>query len=140
MTSNKLFVYGSLRSGFKNPSYNYLSQYFEYSGIGKTKGMFFNNDNIPVAVSCIEENFIVGEIYTLKNEYEFSWAFEQLDDYEGLHVLPGEQPLYQRKLIEVIGEGEIETAWVYWYNGCVDGLQKIDTEDLLEFLKRENNN
>ena len=140
MTSNKLFVYGSLRSGFKNPSYNYLSQYFEYSGIGKTKGMFFNKENIPVAVSCEEENFIIGEIYTLKNEDEFSWAFEQLDDYEGLHVLAGEQPLYQRKLIEVISEGKIENAWVYWYNGNVEGLQKIDTEDLLEFLKKENNN
>ena len=139
-TSNKLFVYGSLRSGFKNPSYNYLSQYFEYSGIGKTKGMFFNKENIPVAVSCEEEIFIVGEIYTLKNEDEFSWAFEQLDDYEGLHVLAGEQPLYQRKLIQVISEGKIENAWVYWYNGSVEGLQKIETEDLLEFIKKENNN
>ena len=133
-------MYGSLRSGFKNPAYNYLSQYFEYSGIGKTKGIFFNNENIPVAVSCEEENFIVGEIYTLKNKDEFSWAFEQLDDYEGLHVLPGEQPLYQRKLIEVMSEGKTETAWVYWYNGSVDGLQKIETEDLLDFIKKENNN
>ena len=102
--------------------------------------MFFNNENIPVAVSCEEENFIVGEIYTLKNEDEYSWAFEQLDDYEGLHVLAGEQPLYQRKLVEVMCDGKIETAWVYWYNGSVEGLQKIETEDLLEFIKKENNN
>ena len=139
-TSNKLFIYGSLRIGFKNEDYNYLSQYFTYSDTGKTKGIFFNKENIPVAVSSEEENFIVGDIYTLKNEDEFSWAFEQLDDYEGLHVMPGEQPLYQRKLVEVMADGKIETAWVYWYNGNVDGLQKIDTEDLLEFLKEENNN
>ena len=93
-----------------------------------------------MAVSCTEENFIIGEIFTLKNEEEFSWAFEQLDDYEGLHVLPGEQSLYQRKLVEVISEGKTETSWVYWYNGNVEGLQKIETEDLLEFLKNENNN
>jgi gamma-glutamylcyclotransferase (GGCT)/AIG2-like uncharacterized protein YtfP len=133
-TINKLFVYGSLRSGFKNPAYAYLTAYFEYSGEAKTKGIFYEKQNVPVAVGTTENNFIIGEVYTLKNEDEFSWAFEQLDDYEGLHVLPNEQPLYERKIIEIIQNGVAENAWVYWYNGNIDGLPKIETEDLLQYL------
>jgi gamma-glutamylcyclotransferase (GGCT)/AIG2-like uncharacterized protein YtfP len=135
---NKLFVYGSLRSGFKNPAYAYLTAYFEYSGEAKTKGIFYEKQNVPIAVATTENNFIIGEVYTLKNEDEFSWAFEQLDDYEGLHVLPNEQPLYQRKTIEIIQNGVAENAWVYWYNGNIDGLPKIETEDLLEYLTAKN--
>jgi gamma-glutamylcyclotransferase (GGCT)/AIG2-like uncharacterized protein YtfP len=137
-TINKLFVYGSLRSGFKNPAYAYLTAYFEYSGEAKTKGVFYEKQNVPVAVATTENNFIIGEVYTLKNEDEFSWAFEQLDDYEGLHVLPNEQPLYERKIIEIIQNGVAENAWVYWYNGNIDGLPKIETEDLLEYLTAKN--
>jgi gamma-glutamylcyclotransferase (GGCT)/AIG2-like uncharacterized protein YtfP len=138
-TTHKLFVYGSLRSGFKNDAYNYLTSYFEYSGEAKAKGLFFEKENIPVAVSTTENKFIVGEVYTLKNEEEFSWAFEQLDDYEGLHVLPNEQPLYKREIIEIIQNDIIDSAWVYWYNGSIETLPSIETEDLLQYLSTKNN-
>ncbi len=133
-TTNKLFVYGSLRKGFKNPAYEYLSSYFTYSGEGKVKGIFYEKENILVAVPTNEKHYLVGEIYTLNNLDEFSWAFEQLDDYEGLHVLAGEQPLYQRKLVEVIQNDKLETVWVYWYNGRVEGLPRVETGDLLQYV------
>lgn len=138
-TVNKLFVYGSLRNGFKNPAYAYITAYFEYVGEAKTKGLFYEKENVPVAVPTTENNFIIGEVYCIKNEAEFAWAFEQLDDYEGLHVLPNEQPLYQRKIIHIIQNGVAENAWVYWYNGNIDGLPKIDTEDLLQYFSKKNN-
>lgn len=138
-TINKLFVYGSLRNGFKNPAYAYITAYFEYSGEAKTKGLFYEKTNVPIAVPTSENNFIIGEVYSLKNEAEFTWAFEQLDDYEGLHVLPNEQPLYRREIIEIIQNGNVENAWVYWYNGDIAGLQRIETEDLLEYFNNKNN-
>jgi gamma-glutamylcyclotransferase (GGCT)/AIG2-like uncharacterized protein YtfP len=137
-TINKLFVYGSLRNGFKNPAYTYITAYFEYSGEAKTKALFYEIENVPVAVPTIDDNFIIGEVYTLKNYEEFSWAFEQLDDYEGLHVLPNEQPLYKREIIEVTQNGQTENAWVYWYNGSVDALPRIETEDLLQYFNTKN--
>jgi gamma-glutamylcyclotransferase (GGCT)/AIG2-like uncharacterized protein YtfP len=137
-TTYKLFVYGSLRSGFKNPAYAYLTAYFEYSGEAKTKGIFYEKQNVPVAIATIENNFIIGEVYTLKNEEEFSWAFEQLDDYEGLHVMPNEQPLYKREIIAITQNGVEDKVWVYWYNGNTDGLPKIETEDLLQYLNTKN--
>lgn len=138
MKTNKLFVYGSLRNGFKNPAYAYITTYFEYSGEAKTKGIFYEKENFPVAIPTTENNFILGEVYSIKNEAEFNWAFEQLDDYEGLHVLPNEQPLYKREIIEIIHKDKLETAWVYWYNGNIDGLPKIETEDLLLYLSTKN--
>jgi gamma-glutamylcyclotransferase (GGCT)/AIG2-like uncharacterized protein YtfP len=137
-TTHKLFVYGSLRSGFKNPAYAYLTAYFEYSGEAKTKGLFYEKQNVPLSVATTENNFIIGEVYTLKNEEEFSWAFEQLDDYEGLHVLPNEQPLYKREIITITQNGVEDKAWVYWYNGNIENLPRIATEDLFEYLTTKN--
>ncbi len=137
--SNKLFVYGSLRKGFKNPAYDYLTSYFTFSAMGKTKGEFFEKNNTPVAVPTVNDNYIVGEIYTLNHVEEFSWAFEQLDDYEGLNVLPGEEPLYVRSLVEVICNNEKILAWAYWYNKSIDGFTKINNNDLLEYLDEKNN-
>ena len=34
----QLFVYGSLRSGFRSPAYEYVSRYFDLLGDAKVKG------------------------------------------------------------------------------------------------------
>jgi gamma-glutamylcyclotransferase (GGCT)/AIG2-like uncharacterized protein YtfP len=137
-TSNKLFVYGSLRKGFKNPAYDYLTSYFSYTAEAITKGEFYESNNLPVAVPTTNDNYIVGEIYTLNHTEEFSWAFEQLDDYEGLNVLPGETPLYVRTLVDVIVNNEVVKAWAYWYNKSIDGFTKINSNDLLKYLSEKN--
>lgn len=133
-----LFVYGSLRSGFTNPAYQYLAQYFSYAGEGIVKGTFYEKNNSPVAVPTTDEHFLVGELYKLNNAEEFSWSFEQLDDYEGIHVLPGEEALYKRALVEVLQNGGTETAWIYWYNKSVADLPKIETGDLHVYLQQKN--
>jgi gamma-glutamylcyclotransferase (GGCT)/AIG2-like uncharacterized protein YtfP len=136
-TPNNLFVYGSLRSGFKNPAYEYLAKYFTYLGEGLVKGRFYDNGIFPVAVATDNDNMIVGELYALKNEDESSWAFEQLDDYEGLHVEPGETALYKRTLELVYQEDKIIPAWIYWFNGSVDKLTPIDSGDLVNYIQQK---
>jgi gamma-glutamylcyclotransferase (GGCT)/AIG2-like uncharacterized protein YtfP len=54
-----LFVYGSLRSGFKNTAYDYLTHYFEYCGEGLVKGKFYDNGLHPVAIPTNNEDMIV---------------------------------------------------------------------------------
>jgi gamma-glutamylcyclotransferase (GGCT)/AIG2-like uncharacterized protein YtfP len=137
-TSHNLFVYGSLRSGFKNPAYEYLARYFTYAGEAMVKGQFFDADSHPVAIPSSNDEMIVGELYTINNEEEFSWAFEQLDDYEGMNVEAGEKPLYKRVLVQVFQEDKIITAWVYWYNGSIEGLPKIETRDLVQYFQQKN--
>ena len=132
-----LFVYGSLRSGFRNPAYEYLTRYFTYKGEAIAQGKFLENGAVPVAIPSTEEKFILGELYTLQNKEEFSWAFVQLDDYEGLNTEPGETPLYKREKVKVYQPGETGEAWIYWYNGITEGLKEIETGDVMKYLQQK---
>jgi gamma-glutamylcyclotransferase (GGCT)/AIG2-like uncharacterized protein YtfP len=134
----QLFVYGSLRSGFHNPAYAYLTKHFNALGDAVTKGRFFLNGEIPVAVPATDDHFLTGELYELKNPSEFSWVFEQIDDYEGMNVMPGETALYRREKVTVFREGSPSTAWIYWFNGPVAGMEEIETGDLIQYLQQKN--
>ncbi|HEY1872155.1 MAG TPA: gamma-glutamylcyclotransferase family protein, partial [Chitinophagaceae bacterium] len=76
---HNLFVYGSLRSGFKSPAYQYVSQFFSFVGNAKVKGKLFDLGSYPAAVPVDEEYFVIGELYTIKHASEFPWAIGQLD-------------------------------------------------------------
>lgn len=135
----QLFVYGSLRSGFRNPAYGYLTKYFRLQGEAVVKGKFFDAGAHPVAVPTTdEESYINGELYIVNNPDEFGWAIEQLDDYEGLNVEAGETALYRRELTEVFQQGKGSTAWIYWYNKPVDGMPPILFGDILKYLQEKN--
>ncbi len=97
----KLFVYGSLRSGFQSPAYDYISHYFSLVGNGKVKGYLYDMGSYPAGVPTNDDAFIIGELYSLNSETEFSWAFSQLDDYEGVSPDDGEPALYGRSLTTV---------------------------------------
>ena len=129
-----LFVYGSLRSGFRSPVYEYISRYFTFLGNSKVKGKLFDLGSYPGAVPSDENSFIIGELYKIKDEAEFSWAIAQLDDYEGVTVETNEVQLYRRELADVFINDEIIPAWIYWYNGEVTGRAVIPSGDVLEYL------
>ena len=136
--SYRLFVYGSLRSGFRNPAYQYLTKYFHCMGEGVVKGKLYDNGSYPVAIPSESESLINGELYLLNNEEEFAWVFEQLDDYEGLNVEDGETPMYTREPVTVFQEGNLYDAWIYWFNGSVNGMKEIATGDVLKYLQQKN--
>jgi gamma-glutamylcyclotransferase (GGCT)/AIG2-like uncharacterized protein YtfP len=133
-----LFVYGSLRSGFRNPVYEYLTRYFKYEGEAVVKGQFFDKGSYPVAVPTAEEHFIQGELYSLHSPEDFSWAFEQLDDYEGINTEAGEKPLYKREPVNVYQNGEMKQAWIYWFNHSVEGFEPMETGDVMKYLQQKN--
>ncbi|RYG44588.1 MAG: gamma-glutamylcyclotransferase [Chitinophagaceae bacterium] len=138
-SNNYLFVYGSLRSGFRNPAYKYLTQFFHLIGEAIVKGRTYYNGTMPVAVPTEDEHFISGELYELNNPDEFEWAIGQLDDYEGLNVMPGEKPKYRRDLVEVSRQGENRQSWIYWYNGDVSGMPEIEAGEVLKYLHNKTN-
>ena len=133
----QLFVYGSLRSGFRSPVYEYISRFFTLVGEAKAKGKLYDLGDYPAAIPVSEDFFILGELYTIKNEQEFSWAMAQLDDYEGLNVEANEERLYQRKITDVFINDLVTTAWVYWYIGDVTGKPVIASGDILEYLNNK---
>jgi gamma-glutamylcyclotransferase (GGCT)/AIG2-like uncharacterized protein YtfP len=142
MTSGvyNLFVYGSLRSGFQSPAYEYISRFFAFAGNAKVKGKLFDLGPYPGGVPSTDDSYIIGELYTIKNEPEFSWAMGQLDDYEGISVEPGETQLYKRELVDVfMDDNSSAFAWIYWYNGSVEGKPLIESGDLIQYLREKNN-
>jgi gamma-glutamylcyclotransferase (GGCT)/AIG2-like uncharacterized protein YtfP len=134
---HNLFVYGSLRSGFHNPAYQYLSQYFNLIGAGIVKGKLFDKSGYPVAIPTSEEKFITGELYAINSAAEFSYAIGQIDDYEGVHVEAGETPLYKREAVTVLQNNRQHTAWIYWFNGSVDGFAEIISGDVLKYMQEK---
>jgi gamma-glutamylcyclotransferase (GGCT)/AIG2-like uncharacterized protein YtfP len=134
----KLFVYGSLRSGFRNPVYAYLTKYFHLMGEAVVKGKLYDLGDFPAAAPTTEEKFISGELYCINNPLEFSWAIGQLDDYEGLNTEEDEIPLYKRVEVIAYKNGEEHKAWIYWYNRDLSGKPVIDSGDLLQYLQQKN--
>ncbi|HMI77159.1 MAG TPA: gamma-glutamylcyclotransferase family protein [Ferruginibacter sp.] len=133
-----LFVYGSLRSGFRNPVYNYLTKYFHLLGEAVVKGKLYDMGEYPVALPTAEEKFISGELYTINDPVEFSWAIAQLDDYEGLNPEEGEQPLYKREEVLAYQDGQPITAWIYWFNGSITNQPEIESGDIMQYLQKKN--
>lgn len=136
--SYQLFVYGSLRSGFRNPAYQYLTKYFHYLGEAVVRGRLYDNGSYPVAIPTLKDYFITGELYELNNIEEFDWAIEQLDDYEGLNTDPGERPAYKRELVHAYREGDQSQAWIYWFNNATENMAVIETGDVLKYLQEKN--
>lgn len=132
-----VFVYGSLRSGFQSPAYEYISRYFKLFGEAKVRGRLFDLGEYPAAIPVQEESFIKGELYIVKSEEEFSWAIAQLDDYEGVFPEPGEPTLYRREIADIYINDAIVPAWIYWYNGDVSGKPVIASGDILEYINKK---
>jgi len=132
----KLFVYGSLRSTFRSQAYEYISRFFSFDGGAKAKGKLFDLGPYPAGVPA-NDGFIVGELYSIRNESEFGWAIGQLDDYEGVSAEPDEIQLFRRELVDVFIENSTTLAWIYWYNGSVEGKPLIESGDLIQYLQQK---
>ena len=133
----QLFVYGSLRSGFRSPAYEYISRYFDLVGEGKVKGELYDLGTYPAARPTDNNKFIIGELYRIRNEKEFAWAIGQLDDYEGVSVDFDEMQLYRREITEVHIDNKVTKAWIYWYVGDVKDKPVIDSGDVLQYMEQK---
>jgi gamma-glutamylcyclotransferase (GGCT)/AIG2-like uncharacterized protein YtfP len=103
----------------------------------KVKGYLYDMGNFPAALPGTDNAFIVGELYELKDTTDFSWAIEQLDDYEGVRPEEGEIPMYRRDLATVYYSDVTTEAWIYWYNGKIEEQPVIPSGDVLQFIHQK---
>ncbi len=130
--SKHLFVYSSLRKGFHQHAYDYITQFFSFVSSAKVKGIVREVNGELFATPGDGNSFIEGELYKLNDEHDFSYVFGQLDDYEGLIVEQGEKPLYRRELISVHKDnGEVIDGWLYWYNGDINADSVLQPGDIV---------
>jgi len=132
-----LFVYGSLRSGFHSDAYEYISRFFHLVGDAKVKGKLYDLGSYPAGVPTHDDSFVIGELYEINEKNEFSWAFGQLDDYEGVNVESDEMQLYRREIAEVYIKDELIHAWIYWYNGDVSGKPVVASGDIIKYMQEK---
>lgn len=121
---NRIFVYGTLMSGFDNPMSRRLRNESLLLGTGFIFGFLYDLNGYPGAVIDPDGRKVHGELYELFNmERSFSW----LDEYE--EGGPDDNPKYQycRHQTMVFFQDNKINAWVYEYIQSTENLRRIES-------------
>jgi gamma-glutamylcyclotransferase (GGCT)/AIG2-like uncharacterized protein YtfP len=127
-TVEHLFVYGTLRRGFRTPMHPLLERYATHCGSAWVHGVLFDLGAYP-GLLCDNraERRVSGELYRLHDPEQL---LRRLDHYEGCS--PGfRQPTeYVREAVRAEGpDGQTVSVWVYLYNLPIGGARRIRSGD-----------
>lgn len=110
--NSHLFVYGTLRKGFR--AHGLLQQlHARFLASGHIQGRLYNLGEYPGAVeSSIRSECVAGEIYFLPRP---AMAFGVLDRFEGYNAANPAFNQFERRMATVSAtDGGEGSAWVYW--------------------------
>jgi gamma-glutamylcyclotransferase (GGCT)/AIG2-like uncharacterized protein YtfP len=124
MTSDLLFVYGTLMRGFDNPMAQLLSRSADFIGEAHCLGRLYLVTHYPGLVLSDETDDVVfGELFRLRRPAEL---LREFDMYEACGEGFAEPTEYVRQMLAVARAGGIVTeAWTYVYNRPVTDLARI---------------
>jgi gamma-glutamylcyclotransferase (GGCT)/AIG2-like uncharacterized protein YtfP len=131
MTSNHLFVYGTLMRGFDHPMAQLLSANADFLGQARCQGRLYLIKHYPGLVLSDDSNDMVfGEVFRLR---ERDALLREFDMYEACGEGFAEPTEYIRQMLSVMREdGAASEAWTYIYNWPVTGLPRIASGRFLE--------
>jgi gamma-glutamylcyclotransferase (GGCT)/AIG2-like uncharacterized protein YtfP len=131
MTSDRLFVYGTLMRGFDHPMAQLLSRSADFIGEARCRGRLYLIKHYPGLVASDDPAEIVfGELYRLRHPEAL---LREFDMYEACGEGFKEPTEYVRRMLSVMSdEGVASEAWTYIYNWPVTGLPRIATGRFLE--------
>ena len=131
MTSDLLFVYGTLMRGFDNPMAQLLSRSADFLGAARCCGRLYLVKHYPGLVLSHDAGDVVfGELFRLRRPAEL---LREFDMYEACGEGFAEPTEYLRQMLSVTGDdGAVHEAWTYVYNWPVDGLPRIASGRFLE--------
>lgn len=134
MGDGYLFVYGTLRRGFKHPMANVLARQADFVGLGKFQGQLYDLGSYPgVKPSRRIADVVVGDVYRLHIPVQLLSQFDRYEDYD-----PGDpaQSLYLRQSAPILmNDGRSLYAWIYIYNRSTPGHRLIESGDYLQYLQ-----
>ena len=124
MTSDLLFVYGTLMRGYAHPMARLLSANADFIGEASCRGRLYRVKHYPGLVLSDDANDVVfGELFRLRQPAEL---LREFDMYEACGEGFAEPTEYLRQMLAVTGDdGALSEAWTYVYNWPVDGLPRI---------------
>ena len=128
---DRVFVYGTLMSGFDHPMSKLLAAGADLLGPATVRGKLFLITHYPGLLHSDDAADIVhGELYRLRNVDELMAA---LDDYESVGPGHEEPTLYVREVVPVtLRDGSVMEAWTYIYNRPVNEAKRIVSGKFLE--------
>jgi gamma-glutamylcyclotransferase (GGCT)/AIG2-like uncharacterized protein YtfP len=131
MTSDRLFVYGTLMRGFDHPMAQLLSRSAEFIGEARCRGRLYRVKHYPGLVLSNEASDLVfGELYRLRAPEELLREFDMYEACGEGFAAPTE---YIRQVLAVTSEdGAVSEAWTYLYNWPVSHLPRIMSGRFLE--------
>lgn len=108
----KIFVYGSLRTGFYNYD-KYLKGKVNDAILGKVKGKLYHMPHKGYPALLEGEDIVIGEVMTIKNFEEVMVQMDEMENYYGVNDSRNE---YNRIVMDVeLEDGKIESCYVYYY-------------------------
>ena len=140
MSTDLLFVYGTLISPFDHPNAMQFHKGAEYLGAAQMPGLLYRISWYPGATDRPSESiqfsdsWVHGELWRL-NDMQLLDTIDQYEECSPNDPSPHE---YERVLrhIQLIGASEWQIAWVYLYQPDPQGLKRIkDGRFGIEHLK-----
>jgi gamma-glutamylcyclotransferase (GGCT)/AIG2-like uncharacterized protein YtfP len=124
MTSDLLFVYGTLMRGFDHPMAKLLSGHADFIGEAQCGGRLYQVKHYPgLVLSDAPEEIVFGELYSLRQPVELLREFDMYEACGEGFAAPTE---YIRQMLAVtLADGTAEQAWTYVYNWPVAHLPRI---------------
>jgi gamma-glutamylcyclotransferase (GGCT)/AIG2-like uncharacterized protein YtfP len=131
MTSDLLFVYGTLMRGFDHPMAQLLSRSADFLGPARCRGRLYLIKHYPGLVLADDAAEVVsGELYRLRQPMEL---LREFDMYEACGEGFAEPTEYIRRMLPVtLADGAVSEAWTYIYNWPVAHLPRIASGRFLE--------
>jgi gamma-glutamylcyclotransferase (GGCT)/AIG2-like uncharacterized protein YtfP len=131
MTSDRLFVYGTLMRGFDHPMAMLLSRAADFIGEARCQGRLYRVKHYPgLVLSDDADDVVFGEVYRLRQPNEL---LREFDMYEACGEGFAEPTEYIRQLLPVTSDGgAVSEAWTYIYNWPVAHLPRIASGRFVE--------
>jgi gamma-glutamylcyclotransferase (GGCT)/AIG2-like uncharacterized protein YtfP len=124
MTSNRLFVYGTLMRGFDHPMARLLTGNADFLGAATCRGRLHLVRHYPgLVLSNDPADIVHGELFALR---EPEALLREFDMYEACGEGFAEPTEYMRQMLAVtLADGTAGEAWTYIYNWPVTELPRI---------------
>jgi gamma-glutamylcyclotransferase (GGCT)/AIG2-like uncharacterized protein YtfP len=131
MTSDRLFVYGTLMRDFDHPMAQLLSRSADFIGEARCQGRLYLVKHYPgLVLSGEPDDVAFGELYRLRQPAEL---LREFDMYEACGEGFKEPTKYLRQMLPVtLQDGTASEAWTYIYNWPVSHLPRIASGRFME--------
>jgi gamma-glutamylcyclotransferase (GGCT)/AIG2-like uncharacterized protein YtfP len=126
MTSDLLFVYGTLMRGFDHPMAKLLAANADFLGQASCRGRLYRITHYPGLVrSGDPADLVHGELFRLR---EPEAMLREFDMYEACGEGFAPPTEYVRETVSVTrADGVVTEAWTYLYNWPVKELARIES-------------